>query len=252
MILGALGCGAFRNPPKHVAELFKEVINESEFKNIFRRVYFVIKEDHNSRGCGTFEPFKDVFGSIGKKESLIPEPQLVLTDISRNFRHDVYDIDGNNDGRILHQECFGNDLFWKLYSSGTLEISGQGRMPDYINYWVSYFGEGQAPWIGCDKYGVMPYKLKICEGITYVGANAFESFGCLKEMCLPQSLLNICKEAFFDCFNVERINIPHRMKIEEFDIAELPLYYNKNYIQMGDMLLKKEKTYSKFDIKKEE
>ena len=84
-------------------------------------------------------------------------------------------------------------------------------MPDYINHWLSYTGEGQAPWVGCDRYGVMPNKLRISEGITYIGENAFESFGCLKEIVLPQSLQKIGKEAFFDCFHVEIINLPHHV-----------------------------------------
>ncbi len=63
LILGALGCGAFRNPPKHTAELFKEVTSEPEFADIFRKIFFVIKEDHNSRGAGNFLPFADVFGT---------------------------------------------------------------------------------------------------------------------------------------------------------------------------------------------
>lgn len=61
LILGALGCGAFRNPPKHTAELFKEIIKEREFTGVFRQIYFAIKEDHNSRGIGNFTPFKEVF-----------------------------------------------------------------------------------------------------------------------------------------------------------------------------------------------
>jgi hypothetical protein len=139
----------------------------------------------------------------------------------------------------LHQERFGKGLVWRLYSNGILEISGCGRMPDYINHWLSYTGEGQAPWVGCDRYGVMPNVLRICEGITYIGENAFESFGCLKEIVLPQSLQEIGKEAFFDCFHVERINLPHHMNIDYFDLAELPLYYNKDFVIVGDELVQR-------------
>lgn len=48
IVLGAFGCGAFRNPPRHIAELFKAVINEEEFKNKYRKIVFAILEDHNS------------------------------------------------------------------------------------------------------------------------------------------------------------------------------------------------------------
>ncbi len=65
MVLGALGCGAFCNPPRHVARLFNEVINEQEFRNKFRLIAFSVLEDHNSRRPnnpeGNFKPFYDEF-----------------------------------------------------------------------------------------------------------------------------------------------------------------------------------------------
>ena len=63
LVLGAFGCGAFNNPPRHTAELFKEVIEEREFMGVFNRICFAIKEDHNSRGEGNFKPFAEVFGT---------------------------------------------------------------------------------------------------------------------------------------------------------------------------------------------
>lgn len=48
LVLSAFGCGAFKNPPHHVAKLFKEVFSESEFKNRFRLVVFAIIDDHNA------------------------------------------------------------------------------------------------------------------------------------------------------------------------------------------------------------
>jgi uncharacterized protein (TIGR02452 family) len=48
LILSAFGCGAFRNPPKHMAKLFKEVFNELEFQNRFKIVVFAILDNHNS------------------------------------------------------------------------------------------------------------------------------------------------------------------------------------------------------------
>ncbi len=48
LVLSAFGCGAFQNPPHHVARLFKEVFFESEFRNRFRLVVFAIIDDHNA------------------------------------------------------------------------------------------------------------------------------------------------------------------------------------------------------------
>lgn len=142
-------------------------------------------------------------------------------------------------GGLLHRESFGYGLIWSLYDDGTLKISGFGAMPDYINHWDSYFGEGQPPWIGCEKYGVMPYKLVIDNGITYIGNNAFESFGCLKEVYIADTVTKLGKMSFFDCFHIDKINIPTHMDIENFDYAELPLYYNKQYDRIGNILVKK-------------
>ena len=49
LVLGALGCGAFRNPPSHTAKLFHEVMEEPEFKNKYKLLLFAILDDHNAR-----------------------------------------------------------------------------------------------------------------------------------------------------------------------------------------------------------
>lgn len=65
LVLGALGCGAFRNPPRHIAKLFHEVINEPEFHGRFAKIVFAILEDHNSRLIhnpeGNYFPFYEEF-----------------------------------------------------------------------------------------------------------------------------------------------------------------------------------------------
>ena len=65
LVLSAFGCGAFCNPPEHVALLFKEVFAEMEFENRFALVVFAVINDRNSyRGhnpVGNFEGFRRVF-----------------------------------------------------------------------------------------------------------------------------------------------------------------------------------------------
>ena len=65
LVLGAWGCGAYCNPPRHIASLFHEVLNEPEFKNKFRKIVFAIIEDHNSRKAhnpeGNLIPFQKEF-----------------------------------------------------------------------------------------------------------------------------------------------------------------------------------------------
>jgi len=248
LVLGALGCGAFRNPPRHVARLFHEVMDEPEFKDRYRRIIFAILDDHNAHQkhnpVGNYRPFAEEFNHTNNNESSSVDTLRILSEkglnrLENRQKPSIKEYGSLSDGHILHQERFGKGLVWRLYANGILEISGSGRMPDYINHWLSYTGEGQAPWVGCDRYGVMPNILRIGEGITYIGENAFESFGCLKEIVLPQSLQKIGKEAFFDCFHVEKINLPHHMNIDYFDLAELPLYYNKEFEIIGDELVQR-------------
>ncbi len=65
LVLGALGCGAFANPPRHIARLFHEVMNEEEFRNKYRLIVFAVLDDHNSHRPhnpeGNFVPFYNEF-----------------------------------------------------------------------------------------------------------------------------------------------------------------------------------------------
>lgn len=56
LVLSAFGCGAFCNPPRHVARLFHEVLKEAEFAHAFKLIVFAILGDskgqsrHNPQG----------------------------------------------------------------------------------------------------------------------------------------------------------------------------------------------------------
>uniref|UniRef100_A0A6B2LB84 Microbial-type PARG catalytic domain-containing protein n=1 Tax=Arcella intermedia TaxID=1963864 RepID=A0A6B2LB84_9EUKA len=70
IILSAFGCGAYGNPPKHMAELFKEVIS-SKFSSAFSHIVFSIYDDHNTgqdhNPDGNLNSFAAVFGIVPSK-----------------------------------------------------------------------------------------------------------------------------------------------------------------------------------------
>lgn len=66
LVLSAWGCGAFRNPPRHIAKLFQEVLSEPAFRNRYRHISFSILDDHNSKGEGNFKAFFDTFNAAEK------------------------------------------------------------------------------------------------------------------------------------------------------------------------------------------
>ncbi len=65
LILSALGCGAFCNPPNQIARLFREVLQESPYRTAFSKIIFAIKDDHNTYKWynpeGNYAPFAKEF-----------------------------------------------------------------------------------------------------------------------------------------------------------------------------------------------
>ena len=64
LVLGAMGCGAFRNPPEHIAALFREVLDEPPYKGRFAKIVFAIKGDHNSMASRRYGGLLDTFSAI--------------------------------------------------------------------------------------------------------------------------------------------------------------------------------------------
>jgi len=68
LVLGALGCGAFKNPPEEVADCWMEVFAEQEFAGgWFKEIWFAVYDRRNE---GNFEIFRDMFDGkiIGQKQ----------------------------------------------------------------------------------------------------------------------------------------------------------------------------------------
>ncbi|CAM4911344.1 unnamed protein product [Rotaria socialis] len=74
LVLSALGCGAFKNPPEHVALLFKSIIYQ--YAGYFEKIYFAIIDDHNTGNRinpkGNFIPFKEIL------DGLIVHPSKII------------------------------------------------------------------------------------------------------------------------------------------------------------------------------
>ena len=64
LILGAYGCGAFKNPPHHIAKLFHKLL-QKEYSDVFKVIVFAILDDHNSgrdhNRDGNYLPFVKEF-----------------------------------------------------------------------------------------------------------------------------------------------------------------------------------------------
>jgi uncharacterized protein (TIGR02452 family) len=65
LVLSAFGCGSYGTPPKEMARLFHEVIDNEKYKGAFKKIVFAIinlpgtNVEHNPEG--NFIPFKEEF-----------------------------------------------------------------------------------------------------------------------------------------------------------------------------------------------
>lgn len=69
LVLGALGCGVYNNPPKVVAKIFRDILNENDeeagflWKNHFKRIVFAIWAPPTSYNAN-LKHFMDVFSQV--------------------------------------------------------------------------------------------------------------------------------------------------------------------------------------------
>ena len=66
--MGAFGCGAFANPPGHIAELMMDVL-KTEYPRCFKRIVFAVMKDqaegHRHNPQGNFIPFANIVRENG-------------------------------------------------------------------------------------------------------------------------------------------------------------------------------------------
>lgn len=95
----------------------------------------------------------------------------------------------------------GTNLTWKLDSSGTLTISGQGDMDD-----GSYSSD--VPWYSSRENIT---KVVVKNGVTSIGNYAFYGCSSLKTVTIPTSVTSIGSDAFYNCSSLTNITIPSKV-----------------------------------------
>jgi uncharacterized protein (TIGR02452 family) len=127
LILSALGCGAFRNPPIHIAMIFKSVIQQ--YAGYFKKIYFSIIDDYNTGNRhnpdGNYQPFKTILDDI------IVQPSKHELDV--NMMSGPYRILSKNQGKIIidHVKIF--DLPLCNYSSLCRDLNDTQHCQSYYH-----------------------------------------------------------------------------------------------------------------------
>ncbi len=123
-------------------------------------------------GCG---------GDEDKKESGSPVSGVSGEDIEDEISYDVSDAEVSDTGTC------GTDVTYTLYDNGVLMIEGKGSMNDYDS--------SMSPFQSDDRISIAVIK----DGVTSIGAVAFDSCKSLKSVVIPDGLQKIDMSAFRGC-----------------------------------------------------
>lgn len=114
-----------------------------------------------------------------------------------DFEFDPIDMRDNG-------EC-GQDLKWVLTNDGVLIISGTGPMEDYDGMGGV---NGEMPWY---DYRHDITAIKIEDGVTSIGTDAFWYFTSVTDVTIPESVTSIGSGAFTNCETLAKIQLPSNL-----------------------------------------
>lgn len=103
----------------------------------------------------------------------------------------------------------GTNLTWTLYDNNELVISGTGEMRDF------YSNNGNAPWY---NYRGIIESVIINEGVTSIGAYAFQNCTALTLVELPDSLEHLGDYTFENCDSLISLKLPLNTKTVGFGV----------------------------------
>ncbi len=142
------------------------------------------------------------------------EETIVTTEPTEETTEPALDLFAEDGNVIASGEC-GESLSWTLNDSGTLTISGKGKMEDY-----SYSNE--APW---KKYSNSVLSLIINDGVTTIGQYAFSDLDKMQNVYIPSSVTWMKDRAFGYCEALRTIYIPETLtQITMKDSDHAPFY----------------------------
>ena len=97
----------------------------------------------------------------------------------------------------------GDNVTWTLDDNGTLTISGEGDMMDYVHDYPYYYF---APWHGSHSNIT---EVLIEQGVTSIGDCAFFECDSLTSVTIPDSVTSIGDKAFDGCYGLTSVTIPN-------------------------------------------
>ena len=115
----------------------------------------------------------------------------------REFITGVPDKEGYSDYGTFNE---GKNT-WAVTGDYTLELGGEGELPDVIYNW------NQCPWAGYSQTRKLK-KIVIGEGVERVGDYLFRNVSTVTEAEFPSTLVSVGKWAFTNCFGITEVKLP--------------------------------------------
>ncbi|STX27961.1 Uncharacterized protein conserved in bacteria [Legionella beliardensis] len=108
IILGAFGCGAFRNPPNKVAHLYHEILSEKKYKYFFKNIVFAIKGNGSDANFKAFKKelgnWDNTVGSYNPMMQIMPSHLEMLTESKSQVLHqNVFEQQGKRKSFSLEE-----------------------------------------------------------------------------------------------------------------------------------------------------
>ena len=110
----------------------------------------------------------------------------------------------------------GTDVRWELSADGVLTISGTGAMDDYeVMEAVTW-----------NRPAYYDYRSKVSsivigEGITRIGAYAFQSLSSATSVTFPSTVTSIGQGAFYKCSGLTSVEVPESVTDLELSLIHI-------------------------------
>ena len=158
---------------------------------------YFLSDDANPETAKAVEQSECMIPAIQHKNAIIQNASEP-TETAPGYSGDRYCPDCDKVVEKGYTYWIEDNLTWKLYEDGTLNISGKGAMKDYS------YDSNQSPVYNNSNVK----KVVIEDGVTSIGTYAFYDCSSLTSITIPNSVTSIGNSAFSYCISLTSIMIP--------------------------------------------
>ena len=159
---------------------------------------YFLSDDANPETAKAVELSETITPALNHKNAIIQNASEP-TETAPGYSGDRYCPDCDTVFEKGHTYWNEDNLTWKLYEDGTLNISGKGAMKDY--------NSDDNPSPASQKKDSVK-KVVIEDGVTSIGDSAFSYCSSLTNITIPDSVTSIGDSAFSGCWDLTSITIP--------------------------------------------